>query len=163
MMLEKQRFLSISFVAAAFALLSCVSAQEMPKPPKEPAKVAISVAPETAAPGGAVDVVLTLSPKKGIKINQYPKIKLTVPAQDGLVAAAEASVGNDAPPAADDLDSNYFKKVTPLKLTLPVDEGAAAGEHEASGKLRYFYCVTASGFCAPAKVDVKIPIRVSRN
>ena len=37
---------------------------------------------------------------------------------------------------------------------------AAKGRHDVVGKLSYFYCVAASGYCAPAKVDVTIPVTV---
>jgi hypothetical protein len=77
------------------------------------------------------------------------------------VAAAEASVGNAGPPSADNLEANYFKGETdPLSVTLRLDPAARRGAHEIAGKLSYFYCVAASGYCAPAKVDVTIPVTV---
>jgi len=94
-------------------------------------------------------------------LNKYPKIKLQVPAVDGLVAAAEQSLGNPAPPPADQLDKNYFHgNVDPLKVTLHLDAQAAKGRHDLHAKLSYFYCVTASGYCAPAKTEVTIPLTV---
>jgi hypothetical protein len=78
-----------------------------------------------------------------------------------LVAAAEASIGNAAPPAADKLDANYFHgTVDPLKVSFRVDAAATQGPHEVPAKLSYFYCVAASGYCAPAKVAVSIPVTV---
>ena len=128
--------------------------------PAKPAKIEISVSPESIAPGGQAEVTVKLTPSSGVKINRYPKIKLSVPAQQGLVAEAEASVGNDSPPPIGDTDSNYFEVVEPVTLTLDLDDSISSGSHEIEGKLTYFYCVTKSGFCAPSKAPVKIAVSV---
>ena len=54
------------------------------KPPEKPAKITVSVAPESVAPGAQAVVTLTIDPISGVKINRYPQIKLTVPDQQGL-------------------------------------------------------------------------------
>jgi len=95
-----------------------------------------------------------------VKINRYPKIKLQVPAQEGLVRQSEAAVGNDRPPPPDKSQSNYFDEIEPLRLSLGIEESAAKGDHEIEGKLVYYFCVPASGFCAPKRVAVKIPVAV---
>jgi len=126
-----------------------------------PAKVAVAVSPEAVGAGSETSVTVRLAPNPGIKMNKYPKIKLQVPAVPGLVAAAEQSLGNAAPPAPDQLDANYFHGgVDPLTLTLHLDPQAAKGRHEIRGKLSYFYCVAASGFCAPAKAELMIPVTI---
>ena len=116
--------------------------------------------PVVVAPGGETTVSLQLSPIDGVKINRYPRIRLKVPQEDGLVAAAEGSVGNDKAPPPGQMDKNYFKKVDPVEVTLSIDEDASKGTHEISAKLTYFYCVTASGFCAPKTVPLEITLRV---
>ncbi len=134
-----------------------------PAPPKEPATIDISVEPRPVAPGQAARVRLQLQPVEGVKINRYPKIKLEVPAQEGLVASdVRAEIGSDQPPAPEALESgkNYFKTVDPLELELSVASGATSGKHEVDAKLTYFYCVTKSGFCAPARIPIKIPVAV---
>ena len=106
-------------------------------------------------------MTVTLRPNAGIKLNKYPKIKLQVPGAPGLVAAAEGAIGNAAPPPADHLDANYYKGgVDPLVVTLHLDKAATPGPHDVPAKLSYFYCVAASGYCAPAKVDVALPLTV---
>ena len=132
-----------------------------PSTPAEPVKVSIAVAPTPAVPGQEAAVTVTLQPGPGIKLNKYPKIKLQVAASPGVVAAAEGSIGNTRPPASDQLESNYYKgSVDPLVVNLPVDPAASSGKHDVPGRLSYFYCVAASGYCAPAKVDVSIPLTV---
>ena len=126
-----------------------------------PLKFTVSTSPEAVGPGSETSVTLQLETKPGIKLNKYPKIKLEVPAVAGLVAAAEQSMGNTAAPPLDQMDSNYFHgSIDPMKLALHVDAEAPKGRHELHAKLSYFYCVAASGYCAPAKADVTIPITV---
>jgi hypothetical protein len=126
----------------------------------EAVKVEIGVAPAAVPPGSAAEVTVTLSVNPGFKLNKYPRIKLAVPAVSGLVGGAEMSSGSEAPPPPDKLETNYFKTVDPLKLKLAVDSSASRGRHDVDAKLSYFYCVAASGYCAPAKVVLKIPITV---
>jgi len=129
-------------------------------PPAEPARVEISVSPESVSAGGQAEVTLRLTPKSGIRINRYPKIKLTVPSAAGLSGEAEVALGNDGPPPADQMESNYFDEIDPLYLRLAIDQAARAGAHEIEGRLVYYYCVKKSGFCAPARLTVKIPLQV---
>jgi len=137
-----------------------VSAAVPSGPPAEPARIEIAVAPESVAPGGQAEVTLRLTAKDGIRINRYPKIKLVVPKAPALAGEAEVSLGNDGPPPAGKIEANYFDAIDPLLLKLDIDSKARSGLHEIEGKLVYYYCVKASGFCAPARRDVKIPIRV---
>jgi hypothetical protein len=148
--------LPVALAAGAYALAAPPSSG----PPKEPAKIEITVSPDAVSPGDSAEVTLRLTPKSGIEINRYPKIKLTVPEQDGLGGEAEVSIGDDAPPPPDHKGGNYFETVDPVKLEIDLAAGAKRGEHEFDGRLVYFYCVKKSGFCAPARVNVKIPVTV---
>jgi hypothetical protein len=126
-----------------------------------PVKVAVAVSPAEVGAGSETSVTLRLDPKPGIKLNKYPKIKLQIPAVPGLVDAAEQSVGNPTAPSADQMETNYFHgSVDPLTIALHLDPQAAKGRHDIQAKLSYFYCVAASGYCAPAKADVTIPVTV---
>jgi len=129
------------------------------KPPKNPAEIRISVSPDTVAPGKPAQVTLTIAPKDGIKIARYPQIKLQVPESEGLVGEAEIRIGSAEPPPPEKLETNYWKTVDPVELTLTLDPAATAGKHEIDAKLTYFFCV-AGDFCAPARVPVKIPVAV---
>lgn len=132
-----------------------------PRPPAEPAKVSVEVSPNPVSPGGTARAVVRLAPQSGIKINMYPQIRLEVKGQEALVADGKATLGNTRPPAADaDPEANYFTTIDPLELELLLADGAPAGEHEIEGKLTYFYCVKASGFCAPKRTSIRIPIAV---
>ena len=157
--LNTSKLVFASFVIGTAALAAM--AAEPPKPPAEPARIAISVEPESIPPGGRAEATLTLAPIAGVVINRYPKITLKVAETAGLVHAAEVAVGNDAPPPPDDSSgSNYFDAVDPVRLTLNFDDAITPGAHDIDGKLKYYYCVKKSGFCAPKTVTVKIPVRV---
>ncbi len=107
-------------------------------------------------------MTLTLTAASGIKINRYPKIKFNVPAREGLVSGGESTLGNDSPPPIDaGTGANYFDDtVDPLRLVLDLDAQAPRGRHDLEGQVKYYYCVVKSGFCAPAKASVKIPLTV---
>jgi hypothetical protein len=150
------------FLAILSTLLSAGAALAGPPPGSdEPIKVSVAVSPQSVGAGSEALVTVKLDPKPGIKLNKYPKIKLQIAAAPGLVGAAEQSLGNAAPPPPDQLDANYFHGVIdPLKLTVHLDEQAVKGPHEIRAKLSYFYCVAASGYCAPAKAELTIPLTV---
>ncbi len=141
------------------AALGPVTIAGPPKPPENPAKITVSVAPESVAPGGQAEVTLTIEPISGIKINRYPQIKLQVPDQQGVVGEAEVAIGSKTPLPLDDQGSNFWKKVDPVNLTLTVDADATSGEHEVEAKLTYYYCLS-DNFCAPKRVPLTIALDV---
>ena len=150
-----------ALLSACLAISACAAASTPPKPPENPVEIAVAVEPTAAAPGERVSVSVSLTPVKGIKLNKYPKITLAVPESAGLSAGASTEVGNDAPPPPDQpLDGNYFKAAAPLSVDLELDPAIAPGSHSFDGKLRYFYCVVESGFCAPKNVTLQIPVKV---
>lgn len=126
----------------------------------DPAALEIRVDPETTGPGQEVTVTLQLTPNSGYKLNKYPQISLKVPELDGVVAAAAGSVGSKTPPPPDKMDNNYFKTVDPLVVSLDLDPDLKAGKYEIAAKLKYFYCVKASGYCAPMRQEITIPVTV---
>ena len=155
----KNRAILVGFLS--LAVLSAAVAEAGPGPSEPPVKVSVAVVPAELGAGSDAVVTVKIAPNPGIKMNKYPKIKLQVPAVPGLVEAAEQSIGNPSAPAADQMETNYFHGgVDPLTLTLHVDKSAAKGSHDIRAKLSYFYCVAASGFCAPAKADLTIPVTV---
>jgi hypothetical protein len=156
----KTFLLATSIALVAFSTTPA-SPDARPGSADPPIKISVSVSPESVPSGSEAAVTVQLDPKPGIKLNKYPKIKLQVPEVAGLVAAAEQSMGNPSPPPADQLDANYFHgSVDPLKVTLHMDAQAAKGRHDLHAKLSYFYCVAASGYCAPGKAEVTIPVMV---
>jgi hypothetical protein len=155
-MIQSHRQTLALSIALALAVAPTVAAAAV-KPPENPAKISVDVKPTTVTPGGEAEVTLQLDPIDGVKINRYPKIKLRVPSQEGLVAETQASIGSSTPPPPEK-KVNYWDHVDPVVLTLSLDEAATTGSHEIQAKLTYYFCVPASGFCAPKRVPIKIPI-----
>lgn len=153
---------STLFVATIMAVGAAVPgpAESAVAPPTEPAKLHVTVAPQTVSPGGEVEVTVRLAPGPGIKINRYPKMKLQVAAQAGLVAAAEAAVGSKELPPLDKPEANYYKSVDPVALKFVLDPKVSPGLHQIPAKFTYYYCVAASGFCAPKPTTIEIPVTV---
>jgi hypothetical protein len=147
-------------VAAALIACSVASAGEPAKPPAEPAKIEISVSPQAVAAGGKAEATLQLTPIEGVTINKYPKITLKIAALEGVVGSAESSVGDNAAPPPEQSGGNYFDKVDPLRIEIPMDMSVKPGKHQIEAKLQYYYCVKKSGFCAPKRATIKIPVEV---
>jgi hypothetical protein len=149
------------FVAAGLLVAGAgAAALAQVKPPEEPATIEVSVAPTPVPPGGRAVIRVELTPQVGVKINRYPKIKLEVLSKPGLLEGAETMHGDSEPPPPEKVGSNYFEDLGALQLNVSLDERATAGRHDVEGKLIYFYCVPASGFCAPKRVALKIPLDV---
>jgi hypothetical protein len=154
----RSRVATLAGVLAAAIAASSPGAET--RPPAKPAEVMVRVAPEAAAPGEHLRVRLDLAPIPGVKINRYPKVQLLVPGVAGLVAEASAAVGNDAPPPPDKTKTNYFDGFDGLEVDLALDPAASTGQHVVEGKLVFYYCMPASGFCAPHRAPIKIPLTV---
>ncbi|HEX5042629.1 MAG TPA: hypothetical protein VFV75_06970 [Candidatus Polarisedimenticolaceae bacterium] len=130
------------------------------KPAGDPAKLVVTVNPPAAAPGQEVEVVIRVEPNPGIKVNRYPKMKLQVPAAEGLVGGAEAAVGASEMPPLEHAEQNYYKTVDPVAVKVSVDSRAPRGAHTVPARFTYYYCVAASGYCAPERVSLTIPLQV---
>ena len=155
----------ISLLALAVLCGVASARAEVVAAPSKPAgadavKVEIGVAPAAVPAGSEAEVTVTLSVNPGFKLNKYPKIKLAIPTVEGLLAGGDTALGTDAPPPPEQLDTNYFKSIDPLKVKIAVEKGAQPGRHDIVAKLSYFYCVAASGFCAPGKIPLKIRLDV---
>lgn len=144
----------------ALGALVAAGAVAATKSGSDPVRLRVSVSPESVAPGGELVATFELTPSAGIKLTRYPKIRIEIPAQEGLAAPASKALGSDGPPPPDGLASNYFDKLDPIRLGLKLDPAAGGGRREFTARVSYAYCVTASGYCAPVKTEVRIPVTV---
>ena len=94
----------------------------------------------TAVKGYAIDRTLPLT----LKLTAVPGVALT---KSDLAAS-----GND--PKAKD---QYFVDLPTIKVPVTA---AKAGKYEVPGKLKYFFCNKADGFCSFQVLDLKIPLNV---
>lgn len=111
----------------------------------------------TAAPvkaGKKADVTVTFNVINGFKINRDPKVSLEIKPVTGVKLEKTKIEASPVDPKAID---EYFVTLPTLKVAATASK---AGKYELPGKLTYFYCSKADGFCSKQTVDVKIPLHV---
>jgi hypothetical protein len=111
----------------------------------------------TAAPikaGRKADVTVTFNVINGFKINRDPKVSLVVTPVTGVKLEKTKIEASPVDPKAID---EYYVNLPTLKIAATASK---AGKYELPGKLTYFYCSKADGFCSKQTVDVKIPLQV---
>jgi hypothetical protein len=113
-----------------------------------------SKAVATAKAGQRADVTVSFSLMKGFVINRTPPISLKLTETPGLTLTQMAFTTSPDDPKSKD---EYYVDLP--KIRIPVTAGKA-GKYEIPGKLTYFFCSKADGFCSRQVFDVKIPLQV---
>jgi hypothetical protein len=127
-----------------------------PKRPKVKLSIDSRVSPEQPAPGGSAQVRLSLNVPEGIVLNRFPGITFTPAESEGLRFAEEKThLGLEK--MSEDPDEQYFPLPVPFEVAVEVDEGAR-GSAVMVGELKYYYCVKKSGYCAPARQQVRVSL-----
>jgi len=100
------------------------------------------------------EITVSFTAVKGYVIDRTLPLTLKLTAPEGVTLAKSdlAASGND--PKAKD---QYYVDLPTIKV--PVS-AAKAGKYEVPGKLKYFFCNKADGFCSYQILDVKIPLNV---
>jgi hypothetical protein len=128
------------------------------KPPD--LKITVSQSPDPGSGGMDVEVRVAVAAPDGIALNQYPGITLTVTPAAGLsLAQTEAFVGTKKP-IEDPAQFGFKGPIDPLKLAMKVKPGEK-GTRTLDGSLKFFFCVKASGYCAPGEMKLKIPVKLA--
>ena len=101
------------------------------------------------------EVTVSFSALKGYSIDRTLPLTLKLTAVPGvtLVKTDLAASGND--PKAKD---QYYVDLPTIKVPVTA---AKAGKYEVPGKLKYFFCSKADGFCSFQILDVKVPVDVN--
>lgn len=152
------RFAAVLIVLiAVFAPHADTLAKERRPAPK--LQIKTSQEPSAAVPGRPVSLDVILTPPEGIVLNRYPGIKLVFESSPGLrPSSPEVFLGSREP--IEDPDRFYFNAGEPLKLEVVAEKGKKT-TRTLRGDLTYFYCVKASGFCAPARQKLELPVKVA--
>ena len=113
---------------------------------------------KTAAPmkaGKRGEVTVSFTALKGYSIDRVLPLTLKLTAVPGVTLAKTdlAASGND--PKAKD---QYYVDLPTIKVPVTA---AKAGKYEVPGKLKYFFCSKADGFCSFQVLDVKVPVDVN--
>ena len=106
--------------------------------------------PSKAGKKGEVTVSFNLL--KGYVINRTPPISLKLTAVPGLTLAKSEFTTPATDPKSKD---EYYADLPTIKVPVTA---AKAGRYEVPGKLTYFFCSKADGFCSRQVLDVKIPV-----
>jgi hypothetical protein len=105
--------------------------------------------------GAKGDIAVSFKLLDGYAINRMPPISLKLTAVPGVtLGKAEIKSTPDDPKSKDE----YYVDLPTLKVPVIV---AKAGSYEIPGKLVYFFCSKADGFCSRQILDVKIPVKAT--
>ena len=103
--------------------------------------------------GRSGEVKLGVKVRDGYLINRRPAMQLELQTIAGIELADSTLESSPEDPKS---TNEYYVDVP--AFTLRVIPGRA-GSFEIPGKLTYFFCSTADGFCSRQVIDVAIPIR----
>ena len=105
-------------------------------------------------PGQKGEVTVSFNLLKGYAINHNPPISLKLTAVPGVsLAITSFSTPTEDPKSKDE----YYVDLPSIKVPVTA---AKAGKYDIPGKLTYFFCSKADGFCSRQVLDVKIPVVV---
>ena len=100
------------------------------------------------------DVVVSFTALKGYAIDRTLPLTLKLTSVPGITLAQSDLAASGKDPKAKD---QYYVDLPTIKFPLTP---AKAGKYEVPGKLKYFFCNKADGFCSFQVVDVKILLNV---
>src|SRR5438128_10693157 len=113
---------------------------------------------KTTAPvkaGKRADVTLSFTATKGYSIDRTLPLTLKLTAIPGVTLAKTDLAASGIDPKAKD---QYYVDLPTIKVPVTA---AKAGKYEVPGKLKYFFCSKADGFCSFQVLEVKIPLNVN--
>jgi hypothetical protein len=112
---------------------------------------------KTPAPlkaGKAGEVTVSFTALKGYAIDRTLPLTLKLTAVAGVtLPKTDLSASPNDPKAKD----QYYVDLPTLKVAVAADK---PGKYQVPGKLKYFFCSKADGFCSVQTVDVKMPVEV---
>jgi hypothetical protein len=103
-------------------------------------------------PGKAGEITVSFGLLNGYAINHTPPMTLKLTKVPGVtLPKTDFSTPTKDPKSKDE----YYVDLPTIKLPVTA---AKAGTYEIPGKLTYFFCSKADGFCSRQVLDVKIPV-----
>jgi hypothetical protein len=104
--------------------------------------------------GQKADVTVSFNLLNGYAINRTPPMTLKLTAVPGLtLTKTDFTTPAEDPKSKDE----YYVDLPTIKVPVAA---AKAGKYEIPGKLVYFFCSKADGFCSRQVIDVKVPLNV---
>ena len=117
-----------------------------------PAVLKSDMKPVTVKAGQKAEVTIAFNLMDGYAINRTPPMNLKLTTVPGLtLLKVEFTTSPDDPKSKDE----YYVDLPSIKVPVTV---AKPGRYEIPGKLVYFFCSKADGFCARNVLDFKINV-----
>jgi hypothetical protein len=103
--------------------------------------------------GKPVKIAVSFTATKGYTVDRTLPLTLKLSAVPGLLLEQTDLAASGTDPKAKD---QYYVDLPVIKVGLTATK---PGKYEVPGKLKYFFCSKADGFCSFQILDVKIPIQ----
>ncbi len=103
---------------------------------------------------GTGTLAFTFDPADGIHVNTNPPFELRLDKQSPFTV-----VGT---PVFEKTDKEYLDIATPLTFSLAPKQGTAAGTYSVKGKLNYFFCSDAEGWCNRFVQPIDLTVTVGK-
>jgi hypothetical protein len=113
--------------------------------------VTVSIKPLEIKSGGTAQLIVNFKPKKGIQINLDPPIEIEL--EKSIVSKGKIEIPKMKKEA-------YLNPAKPLKQNFTLKKNISPGTHTLKGKLNYFYCSDAEGWCSRFTQDFQLNIKV---
>ena len=103
--------------------------------------------------GKRAEVIVSFTAIKGYVVDRELPFTLKLSETPGVTLEKTEVAASGKDPKSKD---NYYVDLPTLKVGVTA---AKAGKYEVPGKLKYFFCNKADGFCSTQTLDVKIPVQ----
>ena len=103
--------------------------------------------------GKRAEVIVSFTAIKGYVVDRELPFTLKLSETPGVTLEKSEVAASGKDPKSKD---NYYVDLPTLKVGVTA---AKAGKYEVPGKLKYFFCNKADGFCSTQTLDVKIPVQ----
>ena len=103
--------------------------------------------------GKRAEVVVSFTAIKGYVVDRELPFTLKLSETPGVTLEKSEVAASGKDPKSKD---NYYVDLPTLKVGVTA---VKAGKYEVPGKLKYFFCNKADGFCSTQTLDVKIPVQ----
>ena len=113
--------------------------------------VTVSIKPLEIKSGGTAQLIVNFKPKKGIRINLDPPIEIEL--EKSIASKGKIEIPKMKKEA-------YLNPAKPLKQNFTLKKNISPGTHTLKGKLNYFYCSDAEGWCSRFIQDFQLNIKV---
>ena len=141
----------------SFVVFQISAAGDKPMGANEYVKFALSLSQKNLKPGTKGQLLISLTPKKGIHINLQPPIDLKLEKNPTIVLVGKPELAKVKVDTSEYLDASK-----PIKQSFTIAKAAKSGMLTLKGTLTYFYCSDSEGWCSRFKQLIDLSVTVAR-